>query len=195
MEARLFEHVTIVLASCGLSNASEIARAQLQAEVRRSRAKLVPSRWELGATKEDPLQRVAILFPRRQEPAAPALLIVDASAQPGVKARATSLPVMASVRAFRLDPRLSAGRGTARAGCGSAPGWSSLPNFTFQLMSKTPSFAERREHVAAMAADIARMATTLTGYAADLEFEAAQMAAAEKRFVERRRGGGKRERS
>lgn len=71
-------------------------------------------------------RRVAILFPETAGPAAPALFMIDASAQFGVKARAASLPVVASVRAFRLDAELGAGRATARAGCGSAPGWSSL---------------------------------------------------------------------
>jgi hypothetical protein len=121
--------------------------------------------------------------------------MIDASAQFGVKARAASLPVMASLRAFRLDPKLGAGRGTARAGCGSAPGWSSLLALTFQTMSKTPSFAERRQRVRVIATELARMAVTLADYVVDLEFEVAQMSAAEQRFAERRRGAAKRERA
>lgn len=62
-------------------------------------------------------------------------------------------------------------------------------------MSKTPSFSDRRERVSAIAAALARMATTLNAYVADLEFEVAQMSAAEQRFAERRRGASKRERA
>lgn len=62
-------------------------------------------------------------------------------------------------------------------------------------MSNKPSFAERRERLAEIATYLVSVATALPDCIADLEFEVAQMSAAEQRFAERRRGASKRERA